>query len=786
VCHEHQLDALSEDEAIQRCEEDADHIWAIEMSVGFCPCCEKKGPLGRTLSAVYGDARTTLHTLYFTPKEVSLMFKGVTPGAVTTGFGASINAGGHLATLRQFTTFNTVVELALLEIFPFVAACLTHERQYVDGCWGSCCGFTRPNSIVRRYPVSIKLEDGSKVDRYYVGSNTEIEQDGEAIYDAVTALGLDGDVKCCYDPHADQTADPLAVKFGASPFEPIFWANTVYNGKLAIDERIVKPEVPMTIDEDQEKELIAIVNAFVTKFRNSKLVPEILMALLFIDYKSKKWTEARAIKALRDLCERYSPGYKFKGKVKLEPGKNGKPPRLIISDQDAGQVMAWMVIGLLERYIFATYTKRSIKNMSKKTRMKKLAEDFHLDKHGQSGEFVERVLACILENDGSAWDACMRARLRKLVEEPFIEAATQMVSEYIVPASMYAEEHLQSTKGKTLTLRFPVGMRDLRHNDPENAELEPGVTLYDYYALRKDVRIKIDAIRRSGHRGTSILNWIANHILWVWVLFGGKGVVFSHEEKKRCIDIFGADRRVLFCFEGDDSILVCSGSFTDDQIAQLSARWTALGHRPKLYLRRAGEAAEFCGWKFLVDGHGLVPGGETVDVPRQFRNGHTCIAPEAVTAVLRGNRKAFAKIAVPGMLTRAYTLADNAPSLAQYFLNMAEYFNGGTVTDANFSSRELYKLGELAADLPEMWRLDEHEFRKLEDTADMRSQIEKVYESVALGKIRCTDEAGFAMAHGWVDNAEEYHTFIELLNAAGFSQLNTLEPADCPGKFGGD
>jgi hypothetical protein len=780
------LEALSEDEAVLRATDNDHFIVAIEMAVGMCECCKKCGPLRKCMDYLHGDAASlTRHTLFFTPEEVALMFKGVTPGAITSGFGASINAGGHLATLRKFKTFHTPTELALLEIFPFVAACLTHEREYLSGFWGSCCGFTKHNSVLRRYNVPLKTPEGEWVDRYFVGDNKQIEEDGEAVYDAVTRLGLDGDVKLLKDPNADDSAQPLAVKYGASPHEPIFWANTVQNAKDGIKGRIDDVMVPMTTTETQDEELMTIVRVFVERFKGSALPMEILASLLFLDWKSKKWTEARAIRALNDLAERYCPGYRFKGKVKLEPAKKGKPPRLIISDQDAGQVMAWMVMGLLERYIFTTYKSRSIKGMSKKARMERLARDFHMNKHGEKGEFVEKMLASILENDGSAWDGCMRQRLRMLVEEPFIEAATEMVNQLVLPAGMYSDEHLESTKGKTITLRFPMAMRDLQVKSPESlGKDDTGVELSDFVALKKIVKVEISAIRRSGHRGTSILNWISNHMLWVWVLFGKHGVCFAHPDRRRCKDIFGRERNALFCFEGDDSILAVTGSFTQDEIDKLTSRWKALGHRPKLFLRKPGDAAEFCGWKFLVDEYGLKADGFTVDVPRQFRNGHTCIAPEAVDAVVRGNRVKFAKVAVPGMLTRAYTLAETAPSLAQYFLGMAEHFNGGVVTDANFEARELYRLGEIAADLPEMWRTDIDNLRNLEDMVDMRSIIEKIYSAVAVGKLACADEAKFAVAHGWVEEEAEYELFVQLLESAGYSQHNVLDAVDLPGKFG--
>ena len=66
-------------------------------------------------------------------------------------------------------------------------------------------------------------------------------------------------------------------------------------------------------------------------------------------------------------------------------------------------------------------------------------------------------------------------------------------------------------------------------------------------------------------------------------------------------DIFGAKGRFKFGFEGDDSCLWLIGrQLTPAELEVLESRWAFLGHRPKLFMRKNGDVAEFCGWKIVV------------------------------------------------------------------------------------------------------------------------------------------------------------------------------------------
>ena len=65
-------------------------------------------------------------------------------------------------------------------------------------------------------------------------------------------------------------------------------------------------------------------------------------------------------------------------------------------------------------------------------------------------------------------------------------------------------------------------------------------------------------------------------------------------------------RRFKFGFGGDDSCLWLIGrQLTPAELEVLESHWALLGHRPKLFMRKNGDVAEFCGWKIVVDDTGL-------------------------------------------------------------------------------------------------------------------------------------------------------------------------------------
>jgi len=616
----------------------------------------------------------------------------------------------------------------------------------------------------------------------------EVARDAESM--ALQRPALQNTVTLLVDPQtlADPTAAPLALQMGPVPPSTVFFENNAYNTRVAIVERQIKPWKKYALTKDETEEVKAIATAMADELRSDKVIDDMITVLGLGHLKSSKWSLKRAETALRALQAKYDPQYQFTGSVKLEPMQPGKAPRLIVADGDYGQVMAWMTIGVLERWIVRRYKGRTIKGMGKKERMQALAKDLAQCKRGTKGEILEWVKTNILENDGSAWDACCSAELREVTENILCEAVAERLKKHIVPEAMYIKQHGKTLEDKYIALRVtarPTGTQPTWSAlDASSKGAEEIMSI-----LGKQYKVCLAAVRRSGHRGTSILNWIINYVCWMWVIFGREGAGFAANNRLCAVDIFGIRRMLKMIFEGDDSILSLTGLLTDDQLQTFKERWEKLGHRPKLFKRKPGDAAEFCGWKFLVGELGIVEGTETPDVPRQFKNGHTTRIKEAISMAVKEDKTGFAACVVPGIMARAYTLAEKTPNLARYFLNLAELINGGKKFLSGFDREALFNVGYEGSvthecELPEMWKPFDPE-KYMKPVLRWRSVVDEVYEAVNSGMaLDAHAEAGFAVKHGWVRQEDEYWRFIDMLNhGLHCTQLNPMSREDFPPAF---
>lgn len=135
----------------------------------------------------------------------------------------------------------------------------------------------------------------------------------------------------------------------------------------------------------------------------------------------------------------------------------------------------------------------------------------------------------------------------------------------------------------------------------------------------------------------------------------------------KCVD--GVMRWIKMCFEGDDSILSFlnkNGLNVSKRLMDLfHERWTALGHRPKLFKRAPGDVAEFCGWLFKVNPDGLDARECAPDVLRNLINMVYSTNAAAVAAAQKGNHDAFMLAVTPGVVARLYSIAPKFPKLTQ-------------------------------------------------------------------------------------------------------------------------
>lgn len=218
------------------------------------------------------------------------------------------------------------------------------------------------------------------------------------------------------------------------------------------------------------------------------------------------------------------------------------------------------------------------------------------------------------------------------------------------------------------------------------------------------ITVLIQAIRQSGHKGTSLFNWILHICGWSVVILKhpekiidfviiigcrGKGAsdecdhepgeLFKLVDKLQCA--FGNNIWIIlrYIFEGDDSALTVSraGNFSIlDYKLEIESRWKSLGFRMKLIYPDVQNGKKgvmtFCGYNFLVD----VKGPRFEFIPEPARNLASCswtTSPLVKQAAARGPLLLGGPVNAVGCaayLARAENF-QSYPPLANFFLQLA-------------------------------------------------------------------------------------------------------------------
>lgn len=313
------------------------------------------------------------------------------------------------------------------------------------------------------------------------------------------------------------------------------------------------------------------------------------------DIRSSKWTYERLDQVYLFLCERSLTGrYPTLGvMVKQEAYKPGKAPRLVINDGDAMQVCALVCIYVFEHILFEYYSNH-IKHVGKVEAMNKVVSKFrHASSRvaAQRQQFSIAGLEPIVEEflgfgDGSAWDTCCSKGLRETIEDPILKRITSVTVPFFLTPPGAAEQHLDVNTRDQLNLAFGK-------------------------AVGKSQNVVIANIRRSGHRGTSCLNFYVNHALWHVCFFPIdqlRAVILNPEAMHT--DRFGFLTSFLLFCEGDDSLwhrysvflgeLQNAAQAREARTAQIDQFWKMVGFNMVWTESAAcsGTPVEFCGWVF--------------------------------------------------------------------------------------------------------------------------------------------------------------------------------------------
>lgn len=342
---------------------------------------------------------------------------------------------------------------------------------------------------------------------------------------------------------------------------------------------------------------------------------------------SRRWTEA-VDEALADVNARIEQTFQIKTNEAL-PAK-GKAPRPIIQCGDRAQVMMNLPVKCFEDLLFEYFEEASIKHIDKLGAMRRVAA--HLRQRG----------AHIIEGDGSAWDSCCNPTIRGMTENRIIRHIILALADDPQVPRAWMEKTLEDMDKKIIKGKAKVS----------DFNITP-------------LKVMINSIRQSGHRGTSCFNYLINLICWLVVLCENpeKLIKKTKDGKLKTDYVSARDRKVYrlrYAFEGDDSAI----STTENLLSHsesIEESWTKMGFRMKLvYVEKK---MTFTGYDFLVDENG--PTG--VMIPEIARN----IASSSWTcsSLVKSFPHKRHEVGMNAMLARAVNFQD-CGAFAKYFASL--------------------------------------------------------------------------------------------------------------------
>jgi len=461
---------------------------------------------------------------------------------------------------------------------------------------------------------------------------------------------------------SDETAKQI-VGVVALPIAqpPNVYAKEAKNIEIAIDERYNKKKIPFAGTPADKRRLGKMVGELIGNHPlracySAKRIADWFSEHVFLDgdLKSGKWTQQRFQNTLEGLCKRVDPTFRLKTDVKLEAMPEGKPPRFLIADGDEGQVLALLTICCIEDLTKKFYPQRGIKGLAKVPALERAMSSLRVpNKRARKGG------KSVFEGDGSAWDTTCNAEVRDLVENVIIKHVANALKTYMDVPDCFVDAHVNACINAKLKLEFS-----------KNKEF---------------FSVVIDAIRRSGHRGTSILNWITNFVLWHCAIFADPEL-FCNNNCRNGTDVLGEDRWLASAFEGDDSALSTSPKIERKSPLEVSILqfWQRMGFNMKIFQRDT--VMEFTGWRVAVDDHGPT---ETMmpDIARCMgRAGVSCSAWMLEQFKLN-NVYGCNSVRKAAALARAYEYAGILPEVSKKYLQFAKEINAKAHIDRDFEMR---------------------------------------------------------------------------------------------------
>lgn len=457
-----------------------------------------------------------------------------------------------------------------------------------------------------------------------------------------------------------------AVQIGPSILTPQTFSSCPENLEAAIHNRVelkTRPFQPEAGELARLKKLIACaMRDGKTKNYEGLFTKEAILAWArdnptLQDLKSSKWSEARmqeAITALHAHFGAIEPN--FSVKCEALPAR-GKAPRMLVADGDVGQVMSLLVIKCFEDLLFARFKAHSVKGRPAEIALTEIFKKMRNDNRSRD----------VVEGDGSAWDTTVSKALRDIVENPILWKITEI---------LYGVAGLPAEWGqKAMALNTAKKFRKkVKGRDPETG------------LLCREVLINVDAFRRSGHRGTSCLNWWVNWCIWHTVSTGEPELAL--DPTRRWFPSLHATGRVwlYFVFEGDDSLGLTEGlkPYADD----IEAMWKRFGFNMKLKWVAEGQAATVVGWNVYVDAMGPDPDNMVPEPIRGLISSAWSTSTQLKTELAAGKTTSYHSIAASSYVARYYNNAGRFPELASLYRACAvAHMNRFTTLDREASMR---------------------------------------------------------------------------------------------------
>lgn len=463
--------------------------------------------------------------------------------------------------------------------------------------------------------------------------------------DGTEAVGIVGQQ---FDDTKEREAAPLVgAQVLPAMKKPLVYANTNANVTSAIDERLTKKANPCTwTKEDVDKVLYFTRRAVALVFTKERIQKWMVHHLDMSAIKSGKWSEERLRASLDNLWKLPDPDFQFTTATKAEVMPDGKAPRFLIADGDMGQLMALLAISCFEHILFEEFGEHSIKHAGKRDAVRRCV--MKMDAPGKTP-------ASMIEGDGSAWDATCNSKVRSS-ENFIIQHITEVLNDNGVVPNAWLAAHVKANSKKSLKLMFRGKLDEV-------------------------VKHQIPAIRRSGHRGTSCLNWWTNFMMWCCSTFKDPAL-FLRPGRRNGIDVSGKKRWFYGAYEGDDS-LVCTWPRLEPGAADtqlVKSFWTRAGFNMKFVHQE--KRATFVGFHIGVH-EGRASGLVCPELPRAFTKSASC-SSEAKIALRGRSSKLLKKTAAAVAIGKAADFAGILPSVSRKYLQYA-----ASLTSDNFHDREM-------------------------------------------------------------------------------------------------